>query len=340
MNGDDSPTLKALFSDAGAAVGQRISRSRFSSDSLPAREQFDAFNDWFSPLINVTPTSEVRQGFPFAHSSIGFERMLLINYRRIGSLSERDARQVRKDPVDMVSIVTLREGRCDGQTESLDYTLVPGEVLIRDASQPYRILSSGTDVVMLNVPRERLSALVGDLSSIDARVHRGGLMDLLRDHMLSLVAHSDNFQPDQLNQVARATEQLLTVALAPTRDALSQAQSPLAVLLARRAQNYISRNLFSEELSPDRIAAAIGVSRRKLYQLFEDQGGVAHYVMGLRLDRARDVLSRQHRLGLVKDVALSHGFKSEAHFGRSFKARFNHSPGETREAGAALLAGD
>jgi len=134
MNGDDSPTLKALFSDAGAAVGQRISRSRFSSDSLPAREQFDAFNDWFSPLINVTPTSEVRQGFPFAHSSIGFERMLLINYRRIGSLSERDARQVRKDPVDMVSIVTLREGRCDGQTESLDYTLVPGEVLIRDAS--------------------------------------------------------------------------------------------------------------------------------------------------------------------------------------------------------------
>jgi AraC-like DNA-binding protein len=334
MNGDDSPTLKTLFTDAGSAVGSRISRSSFSSASLPAREQFDAFNDWFSPLIHVTPTSEVRRGFPFSHRSIGFERMLLINYRRSGSLSERDARQVRKDPVDMVSIVTLREGKCEGRTEARDYTLLPGEVLIRDAAQPYRILSSGTDVLMLNVPREKISALVGDVSLVSGRVFRGGLMRLVGDHIASLINHLDDLQPDHLPDVAAATEQLLAVALAPTRDALVQAEAPLNALLGQRAHRFIERNLFSEELTPDRIAAAIGVSRRKLYQLFEDQGGVAHYVMGLRLDRARDVLSRQYRLGLVKDVALSHGFKSEAHFGRSFKARFNHSPGETPDASA------
>ena len=332
MNGEDSPTLKALFRDAGAAVGPTVSRSHFSSEGLPAREQFDAFNDWFAPLIRITPTNEVRTGFPFSHRSIGFEKMLFLNYRRSGSLSDRDAQQVRKAPVDMVSIVTLREGRCDGQVEAGDYTLLPGEVLIRDASQPYRILSSGTDVVMLNVPRDRFAALVGNPGQVNARVFRGGLMGLLRDHIASVIAHSDHLQPQQLYDVAIATDQLLAAALAPTRDTLFQAEAPLTALLIQRAQTYISRNLFSEDLTPDRIAAAVGVSRRKLYQLFEDQGGVAHYVVGLRLDRARDVLARQYRLGLVKDVALSHGFKSEAHFGRSFKARFKHSPGETREA--------
>jgi transcriptional regulator GlxA family with amidase domain len=185
---------------------------------------------------------------------------------------------------------------------------------------------------MLNVPRDRFAALVGNPGQVNARVFRGGLMGLLRDHIASVIAHSDHLQPQQLYDVAIATDQLLAAALAPTRDTLFQAEAPLTALLIQRAQTYISRNLFSEDLTPDRIAAAVGVSRRKLSPLFEDQGGVAHYVVGLRLDRARDVLARQYRLGLVKDVALSHGFKSEAHFGRSFKARFKHSPGETREA--------
>jgi AraC-like DNA-binding protein len=332
MGNTHGPSLTTILSEASRTDEVGVSVSRFSNADLPAREQFDAFSDWFSPFLKITPTAEVGQGFAFSHATANFQKMSLVNYRRDGSLSERDANHIRRDPGEAVTFVALREGASEGQTADRDYRLRPGEILVRDTTRPYRILSSGTDVVLLSLPRDMVSALVGDPRSMDGLVFGGGLMGLLHDHMMSLVAHLDRLRSVEPSQVVGMTEHLVAAALAPSRDACFQAAAPVSDLLRRRAERYIARHLFAEDLTPDRIAVAIGVSRRRLYQLFDHTGGVARYIMGLRLDRARDMLASQHRAGLVKEVALSHGFKSEAHFCRSFKTRFDHAPSETREA--------
>ncbi|MGC1303209.1 MAG: helix-turn-helix domain-containing protein [Caulobacteraceae bacterium] len=336
MNNDGGPSLSAIFAQALGASGRGMSLSRFSNDGLASHEQFNAFSDWFGSFLNVTPTHEIRQGFSFSHCSIGFENMSLVNYRRDGSLSERNAKHIRAEAVDMLAIITLREGVVSGQTPDRDYDLRPGEVLLRETARPLRALSEGTDVVVLSVPRERISRMIGDVSAVTGHVFRGGVMGVLRDYMCSLVDHADDLQSASASEIGGVTEKMITAALAPSRDAFLQAEAPIADLIKSRALKYISHNLFSPELTPDRIAVAVGVSRRKLYQIFESEGGIARYVVGLRLERARSALAGEYRSGMIKEVAFTHGFQSEAHFSRSFKARFSHSPSETRDVGKAL----
>jgi AraC-like DNA-binding protein len=316
-----------------------ITFNEFSNENVPPREQCDALNDYISPVATITPAGNAKQGFQAIHRAVSIEPLSLVNYRRGAAWSERDARAVRKNGSDTIAIVALREGAFEGQTGSCDYSLKPGGVLLRDTTLPYRNLSTAVDVLTLEVPREMVSGIVGNVGLVSGRVYHAGGMGLLHDYLSSLFSVADSLTDAAAQHITAATQQLLTVALAPTRDALVHAEAPLAELLRRRAQTYIARNIFSEDLTPDRISAAVGVSRRKLYQLFESEGGIARYVVGLRLDRARDVLATNYRIGLIKEVAFSHGFKSEAHFSRCFRARFDHSPSESREAARAQLRG-
>jgi AraC-like DNA-binding protein len=101
--------------------------------------------------------------------------------------------------------------------------------------------------------------------------------------------------------------------------------------LLRKAKAYIELELFSSELSPDRIAKSIGVSRRKLYYLFEAEGGVVRYIQNARLLRARTALADPDRSYRVKEAAFDHGFTSEAHFSRAFKRLFGFNASEAAE---------
>ncbi len=103
--------------------------------------------------------------------------------------------------------------------------------------------------------------------------------------------------------------------------------SPHATLRAK-ALAYIDAHLLSESLTPIRLAEAIGVSRRKLYQLFEPEGGVAKEIMARRLEHAHKVLGDPAAYRRIKEVAYSHGFESDAHFSRCFKQRFGYSPSD------------
>ena len=102
-----------------------------------------------------------------------------------------------------------------------------------------------------------------------------------------------------------------------------------AKTLRRMATAYIDRYLAERTLSPESIAAALRLSRSTLYRLFEPDGGVASYVIARRLDRCFDAIA-QGRGAHVGAIAFAHGFASEAHFSRAFRARFGISPREVR----------
>ena len=97
-----------------------------------------------------------------------------------------------------------------------------------------------------------------------------------------------------------------------------------------QAKRFIDGCLADPELSPARAAAALRISERALYALFETSGTTfAAYVRRRRLEECRAALLA-HPARPVMDVALAWGFGSMASFYRAFQAAFGLPPGELR----------
>jgi len=96
------------------------------------------------------------------------------------------------------------------------------------------------------------------------------------------------------------------------------------------ARAVLSENLHRPELSPTKVAAALGISVRQLHHLFEPTGTTFARTLTLkRLDAAHRILvTEPHRP--VIDVAYACGFDSAATFYRAFRVVFGITPTDAR----------
>ena len=91
------------------------------------------------------------------------------------------------------------------------------------------------------------------------------------------------------------------------------------------------------DLTPERIAVALGCSRASLYRAFAKQGeSVAAAIWQARLERAHRMLTSPEGIGLlVSDIATLSGFREMPTFTRMFKRRYGLTPSDVRIADGA-----
>lgn len=79
------------------------------------------------------------------------------------------------------------------------------------------------------------------------------------------------------------------------------------------------------------MAEALFISRRRLYQLFDDGQGVSERIRGLRIDRAKALLADPAKAARgIGEIAKDCGFVSAAHFSRTFRQVVGRTPSEFR----------
>src|SRR5258708_5307428 len=95
-----------------------------------------------------------------------------------------------------------------------------------------------------------------------------------------------------------------------------------------RACDYAERHLGDENLSPARIADAVGISTRYLSELFASQGTTTmEWVARRRLESCRAALESQSWApGIITEIAFRSGFGNISSFNRSFKEAFGLAP--------------
>ena len=106
----------------------------------------------------------------------------------------------------------------------------------------------------------------------------------------------------------------------PLRERLGISHAPLLRVVGRMEQS------LENPVSRGELARTANVSLRQLERLFRLHLGrsLGEHYLGLRLDRARDLL-RQTTLSVL-EIALACGFASASHFSRAYRARFGHAP--------------
>ncbi|MFD1378250.1 helix-turn-helix domain-containing protein [Fodinicurvata halophila] len=122
-------------------------------------------------------------------------------------------------------------------------------------------------------------------------------------------------------------------------EAQERVRPQLAAVARTRVKRYIEAKLAAPDLTPETICADLGLSRSSLYRLFDSEGGVARFIQDRRLARIRASLQDPEEPRSIGALAEAYGFRSRAHFSRSFRALFDLSPQDLRQQSRQVPSG-
>lgn len=315
-------------------AGEFVREDRASTRDLPARRQFSAWRNQIAFLANVWAADETQakagylvdaRGYDLGKLAVatiraeacGFRHGLdhirrsgmdhwVLSYRDSGSLASRCGRNELRVDSPCLSLASLAypfEGKADtGNSISL---FIERDHLLPVAAQ-----------------LDRLNHTV--LQGITARIAIEFLTSMRRLLPVTTVAEIPIFVETAIIVLKGFAEQAGSPDLNPTR--------PLLAVRLEMVKRYIQENLTSGGLEPDDICAAMKLSRRQLYYLFERIGGVSSYIRSRRLLAFHEAIVDPAESRPIHTVASCFGFHDAALFSRQFKAQFGYSPKEAREA--------
>ncbi len=239
----------------------------------------------------------------------------------------RAKRHIRAGGHDCFRFTLVLDGHFLFRSAGQAWVKSAGDLFVLDAAQVNDCIVTGSDAMSLAVPRDLLPSQTALLHGHTLTV---GVAGLLTDHLISLFRNLPLLTEQEIPYVVQSTLQLLTAVVSSASDAMQEAAGPMREILLGRVLRYLDAHLLEADLTPDRICRDVGVSRAKLYKLFEGNGGVMRQIQRKRLHRAYQLLADPKRpRPHIAELAWSHGFSNEKYFYRLFKTEFGHTPGET-----------
>lgn len=286
---------------------------RLESETLPSDQPFQA--EIFSSDLGVLALSRVHAQPHTVHRSPSL---------------------IRSEERDEVLVSLQLSGVGVVIQDDRQAVLEAGDFALYDATRPYNlVMPDQFDMLVLQFDRQFLlerCPFPEPLTAVRMRSN-GKVTAPVSSFLRSLEPFAFREENAVSRQLATSALDLVGVALADHfGDAIVPGSSSTKHFL--RACTYINAYADDPALDPARIASSIGVSLRYLHQLFRDHNTtVATYLMRRRLARCRDdLVSSQHRAKTVTEIALSHGFKSPAHFSRCFVEAYGTTPSDARRA--------
>ncbi len=321
-----------------------LPRFALSTDGLPGSVAFEQWRSTVAPVFDAGIGADTPiEHFGVAFEAFNFGPLVLGRTRGRGNQTfERASPTVARSGVDHILVQAYVRGRNNVTAEGETFQVAPGDVWLFDLARTLRTETRDFANVSLAVPRALIEPLVADGDALHG-LKLGGdtpLGGLLYDHIRGLEARAPRMTLREAASVAESTVHLVAGCVGPAAEARGVTDSGMASALLSRLRRDIDASLADPDLGPDLLTRRHGLSRARLYRLFEPLGGVADYIRRRRLRRCFLDLASPHRRDVrIAEIAQAWGFGNEAVFSRAFKARFGMTPSEVRRIGVDGLAG-
>lgn len=315
--------------------GGELQKLDWALDGAADRRAADAYRAAVCDIFEVTiaPAPHAFRNrletYHLGSALLGRGRSTPQSFRRTGAA-------IRRSGVDPLQVILQKRGTVRGDYDGRSIESAPGSLRIVDMARPFHAVAGDFDLLSVTIPRNLLPPgwAERDLHGVRLDGHAAAAR-LLAMHLRTLWSIIGSLTVAEAAAAATATPALLGCALAGASVPADQRAAVDLSLLAI-AKRFIAKNLGNPYLRPDTVRLHLGVSPRTLYRLFADIGGVSGFIQRRRLDRAfRMLADREDAHRPVASIGYANGFLSDAHFSRSFKARFGISPGDAR--GAAMI---
>lgn len=311
----------------------------------PVEEQFSYWADVVCEAF--TPLAPARTRRHLAHSREtrglrGWVRsapLVSTNCAEIASCTQRLTHgdgEVRRSPADVVFVNLQLTGTCRGEQDGRQCLVTPGTFALFDTTRPYRLefaeSAAGEQwrVLSFRVPREQLVPFLGDTAFAGTTVDgRRGPGLVAASMMASLWASRDQLTAASRLALDHAYCQVLATALGAFEPADEAGREGLDAALRATVARFVAERLALGPVRVQDAAAHVGVSVRKLHQLYAGTGtSFAALVREMRLREVARELADPHRT--VADIAARWGFCDGAHLSRVFRAHRGCTPTEFR----------
>lgn len=329
--------LASLFGESRPIAAHRetfmlasdfIAPLRFDTRDLPAELQFEAWRAFHSSVIDVSLNQDARAGFQFEQKVWNLGKLAFTAARMPGPLVPRRWQHLRKEPIDHWCLVLPDSGSNKPQIADG----VPRQVHFRSLGRPFDGAAADTSVMTLYIPRDFFRTLAGTLDAHAGSLSPGGLGALLADFLIALERRLPSIPAKDMPQLVEAMRVMITACIAPTPDRLAEAGEEIAFTVLERARRIIQRDLFLPGLGPDSLCRQLGISRSKLYRLFEPLNGVGRYIQRRRLLAAYEALSDSLSARSVGELAELLCYSDAAALSRAFRNEMGRSPSDVRAA--------
>jgi AraC-like DNA-binding protein len=248
---------------------------------------------------------------------------------------------------DCFKLLLQVRGRCRVDQEGRTAELRPGSWCLYDSRRPYSLANFGNhEQIVIQIPRDQI--VDRSLRSLPEPF----LADPDRSSMAQIAGSFIRSYADPALTPEDGDEFLAETTIGFIRRVLHSnssqrhcAQTPSS-LLRTRIRQYILAHLSNPDLSIDRIALAMGCSKRYLHQVFAAENvTIERHIWRLRIDHCREALAERGQLEKsISAIAFEWGFNSSAHFSRLFKSQvgvaptsFRRNPRVASSSGSSIL---
>lgn len=245
----------------------------------------------------------------------------------------RSWQHIRANKTGVRVIVFVRKGSVKILRSQNAYTVHRGECVILDSSVPYStqtVASDGFEAVHLIVPAHLFVSRLPGAISLDHPFPVSGRSGQLICRLLNLLLEEGDSLGDNTTATLLVTALLETLGTTISDVVSDGANRRQRLVDKRRAdiETYITMNLTNPDLTYDAVASHCGISPRYLcYILKANNTSFSELVWSQRLPKAREwLLAPDLRDYPIQEIAFMAGFKSAAHFSRTFKERYGCSP--------------
>lgn len=311
--------------------------ARYDTDHVAPQDRIAYWRDvvcatYVQLECEIADTSDIR-------GAIEIKRLADVSVSEVsgtGGKVRRRARDIRRATEEFFLLSLQLEQTTTISQRGEITTLRPGDMAAYSSTEPYELsMASGFRQIVLQIPKASLLLRMPDAElalgrRIDGSTGPGHLIG-------QSIRHFGNYTPEanaHLNDhVADILAGLFSAALSSAATAGAGELSSSTQLLLLRARSAIRRHCREAQFDRAALAEAVGVSVRRLNEIFATQDtSASDAIRETRLQMAADELADRRKAGLtVSDIALRNGFSSFSHFSTLFRKRFDMTPRDWRQ---------
>lgn len=308
-----------------------VPRSVFNLENYSGADKYAVWRESIACIFEVDAEKAVRNDHQF-HAELDahmFGPLMLARTHTISQTWDRSPYLIGRDGMDHYMIQLYERGSMIWERDKTDHHFPVDGLLIFDLSQNIDLQTTEFTNISLVIPRKLLEDQLLYPDDQHMRILPGSqpLVKMLRQYMLALKQNAPDMSFRQAQDISPATVGLVAACMNSTfsdhpNQRLGAGMAQLTIL-----RRIIEDNIANPKLSVDWLERKAGMSRTKLYELFESFGGVANYVRDRRMRSALLLLTDETmRYRSIMDIAMEVGYANDTSFSRAFKVRYGVSP--------------